>query len=155
MGRNNILKPYFKVPVPFIPEVEKERDNSDGNPPQIKITVDAEGNAIANTTTQIQPIFNQGTLEQYSKWINSLNTILQGQSVTEHYCLALQSLRGTGKAFWQHDCRRSWSQYGISYSTVDQFHDEPYGACLKRCSCCVISTNATWKGICFSENKLE
>jgi hypothetical protein len=38
----------LKVTVPFITEVEKEHDDYDGKPPQIKLTLDAEGNAIAN-----------------------------------------------------------------------------------------------------------
>jgi uncharacterized alpha/beta hydrolase family protein len=63
--------------------------------------LDAEGNTIANPTTQVQPIFNQDTVKQYFKWIKSLISILQGQLVMEHYRLALQSLGGTGKASWQ------------------------------------------------------
>jgi hypothetical protein len=91
MGRNNILKPDFKVPVPFIPEVEKEHGDYDGNPQQIKLTSDAEGNPIADQTTQVRPIISHDTVKQYFKWINSLNSILQGQLVMEHCRLERQS----------------------------------------------------------------
>jgi hypothetical protein len=114
MGRHNILKPDFWVPVAFIPEVEKKHDDSDGKSTQIKLTLGAEGNVIANPTTQAQPIFNQGTVKQYLKWINSLNSILQGQSVMELYRFALQSLPGTYKSSWQ----REWDATSLKLSTV-------------------------------------
>jgi hypothetical protein len=47
------------VPVPFIPEVEKEAEESDGKPPSIKLLLDADGEAIKNPKTKVQPIFNQ------------------------------------------------------------------------------------------------
>jgi hypothetical protein len=60
-----------------------------GKPTSIKLLLDAAGNPIANPTTQVQPIFNQGTVEQYFKWIKSLMSIPQGQSVTDHYLSTL------------------------------------------------------------------
>jgi hypothetical protein len=103
MGNNNVLKQDFKVPVPFIPEVEKEADELDGKPPSIKLLLDADGEAIDNPTTQVQPIFNQGTIEQFFKWNKMFLSIVQGQSVTEKYRLALQSLRGVGKVLRQRE----------------------------------------------------
>jgi rhamnogalacturonyl hydrolase YesR len=53
--------------------------------------------------TQVQPMYNQGTVEQYFKWLKSLNSILRGQTITEKFSLALQMLRGTDAALWQHE----------------------------------------------------
>jgi hypothetical protein len=47
------------------------------------------------------PVYNQGTVEQYFKWLKSLNSILRGQTITEKFRLALQMLRGTDAALWQ------------------------------------------------------
>jgi hypothetical protein len=49
----------------------------------------------------VQPIFNGGTTEQFLKWFQSLSSLLDGQTVGEHFRLALQALRGTDKALWQ------------------------------------------------------
>jgi hypothetical protein len=39
----------------------------------------------------------------FSKWFQSLRSLLDGQSVGEHFRLALQALRGTDKALWQRE----------------------------------------------------
>jgi hypothetical protein len=46
MGKDNIKAPYFKVPIPYIPEEEKYADASDGKPPSVKFLLDAKGEAI-------------------------------------------------------------------------------------------------------------
>jgi hypothetical protein len=66
MGKDNSRAPYFKVPIPYIPEYEKEADPSDGKPPSVKILIDATGKAIDNPKIQVQPIFNGGTTVFFS-----------------------------------------------------------------------------------------
>jgi hypothetical protein len=58
----------------------------------MKPTLDINGAFIDNPTTQVQPVYNQGTVEQYFKWLKSLNSILRGQTI------------GTDAALWQ----RQW-----------------------------------------------
>jgi hypothetical protein len=77
-------------------------DASDGKPPSVKLILDAKGDAIDNPTVQVQPTFKNGTAEQFFKWYKSPSSLMEVQSVGEHYRLALQALRGTGKALWQH-----------------------------------------------------
>ena len=103
MGKNSIKKPDFKVPVPFVIEPDKESDESDLKGVSVKLLLDAQGKKISNPTTQVQPVYHQGTVEQFFKWVKSLNSILLGQTITEHFRLALQSLRGTDKALWQRE----------------------------------------------------
>jgi hypothetical protein len=103
MGKDNHKGPEFLVPIPYIPEDEKEADPSDGKPPSIKLLLDADGKKIDNLTVQVQPIFNGGTTEHFFKWSQSLSSLLDGQSVGEHFKLALQALRGTDKALWQRE----------------------------------------------------
>jgi hypothetical protein len=79
MGKDNNRSPDFKVPVPYIPEDEKETDPSDGKPPSVKLFLDAKGKAIDNQTIQVQPIFNGGTTEQFFKWFQSISSLLEGQ----------------------------------------------------------------------------
>jgi hypothetical protein len=98
MGKYNHKVPDFKVPIPYIPEDEKEKDPSDGKPPSVKLLLDSEGKKIDNPTVQVQPIFNGGTTEHFFMWFQSLSSLLEGQTVGEHLCLALQALRGTDKA---------------------------------------------------------
>jgi hypothetical protein len=61
MGKDNNIAPYFKVPIPFIPEDEKEAYPSDGKPPSVKLLLDAKGESIDKPTIQVRPIFNGGT----------------------------------------------------------------------------------------------
>jgi hypothetical protein len=103
MGKDNHKVPDSLVPIPYIPEEEKEADPSDGKPPSIKLLLDSEGKEIDNPTVQVQPIFNGGTREQFFKWFQILSSLLYGQSVGEHFRLALQALRGTDKALWQRE----------------------------------------------------
>jgi hypothetical protein len=43
MGKDNHKGPDSLVPIPYIPEEEKEADPSDGKPPSIKLLLDADG----------------------------------------------------------------------------------------------------------------
>jgi hypothetical protein len=40
MGTDKNIAPDFKVPIPFIPEDEKEADPSYGKPPSVKLLLD-------------------------------------------------------------------------------------------------------------------
>jgi hypothetical protein len=62
-GKNNNKGTYFLVPIPYVPEDEKEADPSDGKPPSVKMVLYSEGKKIDNPTVQVQPIFNGGTTE--------------------------------------------------------------------------------------------
>jgi hypothetical protein len=103
MGKDNNIAPDFKVPIPCIPEDEKEADLSDCKPPSVKLLLDAKGGAIDNPTIKVHLILNGGTTEHLFKWYKSLSSLMEGQSVGEHCLLALQALRGTGKAVWQRE----------------------------------------------------
>jgi hypothetical protein len=67
------------------------------------LLLNSEGKKIDNPTVQVQPIFNGGTTETNFKWFQSLSYLLEGHTVGEHLYLALQALRGTGKALWQRE----------------------------------------------------
>jgi hypothetical protein len=95
--------PDYKVPVSFIPETEKDTDEGDKKVFSIKLTLDINGEFIANPTTQVQPVYNQGTVKKYGKWLRSLNSIIKGHNITEKFRLALQALRGTDAALWQRE----------------------------------------------------
>jgi hypothetical protein len=101
MGKSNY--PDYKVPIPLIPEAEKDPDEGDKKGDSMKLTLDINGTFIDNPTTQVQPVYNQSTVEQYFKWIKSLDSILRGQTITEKFLLALQTLRGTDAALWQRE----------------------------------------------------
>jgi hypothetical protein len=103
MGKDNNIAPYFKIPIPYIPEDEKEADPSDGKPPSVKIFIGATGKEIDNPKIQVQPIFIWGTTEQFFKWLLSISSLLEGQSVGGHFRLALQALRETDKVLWQRE----------------------------------------------------
>jgi hypothetical protein len=79
MRKDNNIAPDFKVPIPYIPKHEKEADPSDGNPPSVKLLLDATGQAIDNPIIQVQPIFNGGITDQFFKWFQSLSSLLEGQ----------------------------------------------------------------------------
>jgi hypothetical protein len=95
MGKDNHKGRDFLVPIPYIPEEEKEANPSDGKPPSNKLLLDADVNKIYIPTVQVQPISNGGTTEQFFKWFQSLSSLLDGQTVGEHYSLALQTIMGT------------------------------------------------------------
>jgi hypothetical protein len=71
MGKSN--HPDYKVPLPFIPEAEKDLDEGDKKGVSMKLTLYIDGAFIDNLTIQVQPVYNQGTVEQYFKWLKSLN----------------------------------------------------------------------------------
>jgi hypothetical protein len=101
MGKDNNRSPDFKVPIPYIPEDEKEADPSDVKPPSVKLLLYYAGEAIDNPTVQVQPICNWGTTEQPFKWFQSLSSLLEEYSLGEQFRLELQALRGTDRALWQ------------------------------------------------------
>jgi hypothetical protein len=43
MGKDKHKGPYFLVPIPYVPEDEKEADPSDGKPPSVKLLLDSQG----------------------------------------------------------------------------------------------------------------
>jgi hypothetical protein len=57
MGKYNHKGPDLLVPIPYVPEEEKEADPSDGKPPSVKLLLDSEGEKVDNPTVQVQPIF--------------------------------------------------------------------------------------------------
>jgi hypothetical protein len=63
MGKDNHKGPDFLVPIPYVPEDDKEADPSDCKPSSVKLLLGSEGKKIDNPTVQIQPIFNWGTTE--------------------------------------------------------------------------------------------
>jgi hypothetical protein len=65
-GKDNHKGPDFLVPIPYVPEDEKEEDTSAGKPPSVKLLLDSEGKKIDNPTVQVQPIFNGGTTDTFS-----------------------------------------------------------------------------------------
>jgi hypothetical protein len=67
------------------------------------LLLDSQGKKIDNPTVTVQPIFNGGTTEQFSKWFQSLSSLLDGKIVGENFRLALQALRGTDKALWKRE----------------------------------------------------
>jgi hypothetical protein len=103
MGKDTHKGPDFLVPIPYVPEEEKEADPSDGKPPSVKLLLDSQGKKKDNPTVQVQPIFNGGTTEHFYKWFQSLSSLLDGQTLGEHFRLALQALGGTDKALWQRE----------------------------------------------------
>jgi hypothetical protein len=78
MGKDNNKGSDLLVPIPYVPEDEKESDPSDGKPPSVKLLLDSEGKKIDNTTVKVQPIFNGGTMEQFFKWFQIVSSLLEG-----------------------------------------------------------------------------
>jgi hypothetical protein len=76
MGKDNHKWPDFLVPIPYVPEDEKEADPSHGKPPSVKLLLDSGGKKIDNTTVRVQPISNGGTTEQFFKCFQSLSSLL-------------------------------------------------------------------------------
>jgi hypothetical protein len=48
MGKDKTKGPFFLVPIPYIPEDEKEAAPSDGKPPSVKLLLDSNGRKIDN-----------------------------------------------------------------------------------------------------------
>jgi hypothetical protein len=67
MGKVN--HPNYKVPIPFIPETEKDPDDGDKKGVSMKLTLDVNGDLIHFTTTQVHPVYNKSNVEQYFKWM--------------------------------------------------------------------------------------
>jgi hypothetical protein len=101
MGKSNY--PDYKVPIPFIPEAEKDPNEGYKKRVSMKLTLDINGAFIDNPTTQVQHVYNQGTVERYFKWLKILNLILRGQTITKKFCLALQTIKGTDTILWQRE----------------------------------------------------
>jgi hypothetical protein len=78
-------------------------DEGDKKGVSMKLTLDINGAFIDNPTTQVHPMYNQGTGKQYFKWLKSLNSIFGGQTITEKFRLALQTLRGMDAELWQRE----------------------------------------------------
>jgi hypothetical protein len=53
MGKDKHKWPDFLVPIPYVPEEEKEADASDGKPPSFKLLLDSQGKKIGNPTVQV------------------------------------------------------------------------------------------------------
>jgi hypothetical protein len=68
--------PDNKVPVPFIPQTEKDPDEGDKKGVSMKLTLDINDKFINNPMTQVQPVYKEDTVEQYFKWLKSLNSVL-------------------------------------------------------------------------------
>jgi hypothetical protein len=62
MGKDYNNTPYFKVPIPYIPEDDKQADPTYGKPPSVKLLLDAADKEIYNPIVLVQPIFKGGTM---------------------------------------------------------------------------------------------
>jgi hypothetical protein len=124
MGKDKHRAPDFKVPIPYIPEDDKEADPPNDKPPSFKLFLDASGKAIDNPTVQVQPIFNGGTTEFFFKWFQILSSLLEGQTVGEHFRLALQALQGTDKALWQREMDLTSPKLAESAGISDEAAEE-------------------------------
>jgi hypothetical protein len=69
----------------------------------MELTLGINPEFINNPMTQVQPVYNQGTIEQYFKWMKSFIYILRGQTIKEKFHLTLQTLRGNDAALWQRE----------------------------------------------------
>jgi hypothetical protein len=79
MGKDKHKGPDFLVPIPYVPEDEKEAYPSDGKPPSVKLLLDSHGKKIDNPTVQVQPIFNVGTTEHFLSGFRSLAPYSRGK----------------------------------------------------------------------------
>jgi hypothetical protein len=92
MVKKKSNKPDCKVPLPFILEKDKDEDPKERSV-AVKITTNLAGEALPNPTTEFQPIFNRGTVEQYFKWISSLQNIMSNHTVLEKNAVALKMVK--------------------------------------------------------------
>jgi hypothetical protein len=99
---NKGAKHDFKPPVPFIPENEKETAQGE-KPVAVKLQHDDNRLAIPNPTTEYLPLFYQGTIEQYFKWVQTLSSVMIGHAVQKRYAVALKALKGMDKDLWQRE----------------------------------------------------
>jgi hypothetical protein len=68
-------------------------------------------------------MYSQGTVEQYFKWLKSLNSILRGQTITVKFRLALQTLRGTDSALWQREWYTASPQIAEATGIDPELHE--------------------------------
>jgi hypothetical protein len=68
------------------------------------LATDLAGVVFQNPTTEFQPIFRQGKVEQYIKWISNLQNIMANHTVMENYDCALKTLKGSDMALWLVQC---------------------------------------------------
>jgi hypothetical protein len=89
----------FKIPIPFIAEKDKDKDPKEKSV-EVKLTSNLAGETVPNPTTEFQPVFNRGTVEQYFKWISSLHYSMSNNTVREKYAVALKTLKGSDRDPW-------------------------------------------------------
>jgi hypothetical protein len=94
------VKLDFKLPILFITEELNEQGET---PVVVKLQHTADGSVIPNPTTECLPLFYQGNIEQFLKWVLSLKYIMIGHTVRERYAVALQALKGTDKDLCQRE----------------------------------------------------
>ena len=92
-------KPDFKVPIPFTAEKVKDEDLKD-KAVAVKLQTTVAGAPLMNPITEFQPIFNQGTTEQYFKWIANLQNVMSDHTVREKFQIALKTLKGSDRDLW-------------------------------------------------------
>jgi hypothetical protein len=51
MGKDKHKGPHFLVPIPYVPEEEKEADPRDGKPPSVKLLLDSRQKYILSNCT--------------------------------------------------------------------------------------------------------
>jgi hypothetical protein len=69
----------------------------------MKLTLYINGELIDNPTTQVQIVYDQGTVKQYFKWMKSLNSIIQRHTIRKKFRLALQTIRGRYATLWHRE----------------------------------------------------
>jgi hypothetical protein len=94
MVKKKTNTPDFKVPIPFILKKDKDQDPKDKSI-VVKLTTNLTGEALPNRTNGLWPIFKQGTVEQYFKWISSFHNIMSNNIVRENYAVALKTMKGS------------------------------------------------------------
>jgi hypothetical protein len=152
MGKDNNRAQDSKVPIPYISEDEKEAEPSDGKPPSVKLLLDASCKAIDNPTVQVQPIFNGGTTGQFFKWFQSLNSLLEGKSVGEHFRLALQALQGTGMALWQREMDLASPKLAEAAGILEEAAEQLwYNSIMKLTIHVLKDLRAGFKQVCYIE----
>jgi hypothetical protein len=96
-------KPDFKVPLPFNPEKGEDQESKDKSV-AVKLTTTLEGAGPPNPTTEYFQIFNQGTTEQYFKWISSLHNMMAYHSFRENSIVDLKTMKGADRDLWLAQC---------------------------------------------------
>ena len=95
-------KPDFTVPIPFTPLPEKEAESNSSNKPlQIKVTTDKYGIALTAPTTESLEHYQNGTVEQFFKWIANVERVHQNVPVKDKVANILRVLHGSDRDFLQ------------------------------------------------------